>query len=224
MCTLSRPTCMLRGLWARPCRWGCDSLLSSRSASGCSSESEQQPPTRVAAVTLKVELGATHPPDPTPLPSSTTLPSPSPSPSPAPTDTKAPPSTIAPTSTATAIPSPTLTPSATATPTPGWPRVIATAKVNLRSGPGRAYPIIGSLAAGQVARIAGRNEAGDWWQVERKGKTTAWVAGSVVEALGPTGKVAVVKDVPAPPPSATATRQAATPQAATPQAANLPPL
>jgi uncharacterized protein YraI len=85
---------------------------------------------------------------------------------------------------ANATPSPTTGPGAAATdtatptappgagsplpPTPaygGQPTIVALIGLNVRSGPGTAYPVIGSLPAGQAARIAGQNPDGTWWQI-----------------------------------------------------------
>jgi len=106
-----------------------------------------------------------------------------------------------PTSVDTATPAPTATeppPTASSTPKPQEPHVIADSNVNLRSGPGRAYPVIGQLRGGQEMPIIGRNASGDWWQIESAGASQAWVAGTVVRVLGAIDTVAVAKNIPAP--------------------------
>ena len=90
---------------------------------------------------------------------------------------------------------PTITP----TPEPQQPRAIADSDVNLRGGPGKAYPTVGKLLAGQEVEILGRNVSGDWWQLAWPGGKQAWVAGTVVQILGPIDTVAVAKNIPAPP-------------------------
>ena len=121
------------------------------------------------------------PPSPTPPP---------PSPTGAPTSTPVPPS-----ATATATSS---APTATATAMPR-PQVMAQDTANLRSGPGKAYPLVGRLAAGQSAEIIARNASGDWWQLARSGQSPAWVAGTTVKVQGPIDTVAVAENVPPPP-------------------------
>jgi hypothetical protein len=121
---------------------------------------------------------------------------------PAATPTSVPPSpTPAPSLTPTALP-PTetsLPPTATPTSAPQKPRVVADSDVNLRGGPGRAYPVVAKLRAGQEVEILGRNASGDWWQLAWPGGKQAWVAGTVVQILGPIDTVAVAKNIPAPP-------------------------
>jgi hypothetical protein len=134
--------------------------------------------------------------------------------------TKAPTATAAP-PTATDVP-PTEAPSPTSSPTPEpqEPRVVADGAVNLRSGPGRAYPVVGQLPGGREAAIVGRNASGDWWQVEQANGTLAWVAGTVVRVLGAIDTVAVAKNIPpvptAPPRPTAAPQPTAPPVAAGP--------
>jgi hypothetical protein len=121
---------------------------------------------------------------------------------PTPIPSPVPPSpTAAPTATPTTEP-PTVTPKPpTITPTtePQQPRAIADSDVNLRGGPGKAYPAVGKLLAGQEVEILSRNASGDWWQLAWPGGKQAWVAGTVVQILGPIDTVAVAKNIPAPP-------------------------
>jgi hypothetical protein len=124
------------------------------------------------------------------------------------------PTTVSPTATPSPVPpSPTAAPSATATtepptatpeqptvmptPEPQQPRAIADSDVNLRGGPGKAYPTVGKLLAGQEVEILGRNVSGDWWQLAWPGGKQAWVAGTVVQILGPIDTVVVAKNIPA---------------------------
>jgi uncharacterized protein YraI len=121
-----------------------------------------------------------------PTPVSSPIP-PSPTTAPAATPTTEPPTT-------TPEP-PTITP----TPEPQQPRAIADSDANLRGGPGKAYPVVGKLLAGQETEILGRNASGDWWQLAWPGGKQAWVAGTVVQILGPIDTVAVAKNIPVPP-------------------------
>jgi hypothetical protein len=83
---------------------------------------------------------------------------------------------------------PTFTPLPTATPPPPTatppptpvpePMVVAQeGGVNLRSGPGTNFAVVGRLEGGASARVTGRYA--DWWQVDYGG-TPAWVANWVV--------------------------------------------
>ena len=88
------------------------------------------------------------------------------------------------------------TATSTATPTPVIPQVVASITVNVRSGPGTNYPVIGSLSPGNSLLVTGQNEQGTWWQVQPVEGSIGWVAASVVEARD-------VEDIPiaqAPPP------------------------
>jgi uncharacterized protein YraI len=146
---------------------------------------------------------------------------------PSPSATSVPPSstpepplpTIAPTGTPvplTATPTATTAaPTATPTATPR-PQVLAQNTANLRSGPGKAYPLIGRLEPGQSAEIIARNASGDWWQLSWKGQGSAWVAGTTVKVQGPIDTVAVAKNVPPPPPPPTAGPPTAPPPTPTP--------
>lgn len=67
---------------------------------------------------------------------------------------------------------------------------------NLRTGPGLTYPMAGMAAAGQTLRIAGRNAAGDWYQLE----SGEWIAASLVRIEGSAPPVIgdpIVANVPA---------------------------
>lgn len=129
---------------------------------------------------------------------------------PTPTPTLVPPTATPEPPTATQAPSATpqpLTPTpepATATPEPQQARVVADNAVNLRSGPGRTYPVIGQIRAGQELTIIARNASGDWWQLAWDGQGQGWVAGTVVRVLGPIDTVAVAQNIPTPPPQPTA--------------------
>ena len=142
--------------------------------SGCSPgrTREQLPGSPVITRTIPAATplpSLTAPPSQTPLPSPTATSSPT-SPPP-PTSTETPPPTTE------KSPAPTISPTASATDTPQTPRVISDGDVNLRDGPGRSYPVVAMLHAGQEAEIVGRNAAGDWWQLAWIGGKRVWVAG-----------------------------------------------
>lgn len=84
------------------------------------------------------------------------------------------------------------------------PQLIARAALNLRSGPGTLYPVVGSLAADESVAIVGVSPDHTWWQVSvsAQNETTAWVIGdpNFVEAQN-VGDVAVVTPPPPPAPA-----------------------
>ena len=110
--------------------------------------------------------------------------------------------TPSPTPSATPIPTATPTDLPTVTPTPVIPQVVSSIIVNIRSGPGTNYPVIGSLPPGNPLVAVGRNEQGNWWQVQLGEGAVGWVAGSVVEAKD-VGGISVAQAPPPPEPTAT---------------------
>ncbi len=124
-------------------------------------------------------------------------PTPLPTPTPAPIDTPTQPPPVPPT--ATPLP-PTPTPTPTLTPVPA-PQVVASVAVNVRSGPGTNYPVVGGLPPGVPVAVTGRNADSSWWQIST-GSGTGWVANSVVQ-VSAAGGVPVVEAPPPPPPTAT---------------------
>lgn len=90
-------------------------------------------------------------------------------------------------------------PVATATerPAEASPRVEVTAGVvNVRSGPGLNFELVGQLPENSSTRVIGRNETGDWWQVEFPAADggRAWVADTVVNFVGDRNSVQVAAD------------------------------
>jgi uncharacterized protein YraI len=83
-------------------------------------------------------------------------------------------------------------------PTPDFVRLSSGQIVNARQGPSTQYPVIGQVQPGAIYRILGKNQGGDWWQIDLNGQT-GWAIGSLVNAAGDTGSVAVITDIPAPP-------------------------
>ena len=61
------------------------------------------------------------------------------------------------------------------------PSVTTSVVANIRSGPGQAYNIIGSLPQGGSANVAGKSTDGTWWYIEFPAGAGgfAWIAGSV---------------------------------------------
>jgi TolB protein len=68
--------------------------------------------------------------------------------------------------------------------------------LNVRTGPGVAYSIIGVLSRGDVVEVVGKNASGTWLQIAYSGQE-AWVAAVYVDL---TGFLATVPEVSTPPP------------------------
>ncbi len=112
--------------------------------------------------------------------------------------TPTPPNTPTPQNTATVLPSPTPPPANT--PTVENKVVMATVQenMNVRSGPGTNYLVIGSATANNSSKVLGRNKDSSWIQVEYPSKDgKAWVLAQLVTVTGDLNTVAVVE---APPP------------------------
>ncbi len=59
----------------------------------------------------------------------------------------------------------------------GNPQARALVDLNLRAGPGVAYPVQGSLKKDEQVTVVGRNQDGSWLQVETKDGKKLWVSG-----------------------------------------------
>jgi uncharacterized protein YraI len=94
------------------------------------------------------------------------------------------------------------------------PNLVAPGAVNIRSGPGLNYTIIGTLNADTLMPVVGRNADASWWQIKIANDTRGWVSDAVVSASNTEG----VPAVEAPPPPAP-TPVPAQPAASNPQPA-----
>lgn len=76
-------------------------------------------------------------------------------------------------------------------------------EVNVRSGPGLNFELIGQLPGNSSARVVGRDETGEWWQIEypEAENGLAWVADAVVEFSGNRNAVPLAVDQPSPTPT-----------------------
>lgn len=163
-------------------------------------DKQPEPATPVASVpTLHPTFTPTPVvPTPTPLPPTPVPPTPIPPPA-EPTQTPV----SEPVEEATPEPpTPTVEPP---TPTPDIVRVeVTSATVNLRSGPGTNYKRVGQASQGQVFDVIGRNESGGWFQINRSDGATAWIINDRrwTQPIGDAMSVAVVQNIPAPPPTA----------------------
>jgi hypothetical protein len=68
--------------------------------------------------------------------------------------------------------------------------------VNVREGPGTLYPVVGQLAPANTYRVTGKNDVGDWWQIDIGDDKKGWVIGQLVNTAGDTNAVAVATDIP----------------------------
>lgn len=76
--------------------------------------------------------------------------------------------------------------------------------INVRSGPGVAYPLITSLDPDKALAIAGKSTDGAWWKVALDNGETGWVLASLVTTNGDTSTVPIAANIPSPPPIAAA--------------------
>jgi hypothetical protein len=92
----------------------------------------------------------------------------------------------------------------------GQPQLVAPGPVNIRSGPGINYSVIGTLNANTTATIVGRNTEASWWQIRISGEASGWVSDAVVSASNTDG-VPVAEAPPAPVAAAPAPQPASNP-------------
>jgi anionic cell wall polymer biosynthesis LytR-Cps2A-Psr (LCP) family protein/uncharacterized protein YraI len=94
----------------------------------------------------------------------------------------------------TSPPSPTAEPIVQPTPVARAARVVVPSGdvVNLRSGPGTNFRVIGRMFGRQSATIVGKTNDGRWWQIQFGG-AAAWVAAEIVRASGNTINVPVTR-------------------------------
>ena len=125
-------------------------------------------------------------------------------PSAVPTDTPVPTNTPVPTDTPVPVP--------TDTPTPAAPKAVigGDGQVNVRSGPGTAYPETGQVATGSELELVSKNAAGDWYEICCVNGQPAWIVARLVEVTGDPNLIQVAANIPAPPaPTPVPTRPAA---------------
>jgi hypothetical protein len=108
-------------------------------------------------------------------------------------------------------PTPAFTPTPTPSPTPSFAEfTVNSGTLNVRSGPGTAYPRIGELSNGSTYRIAGKSEDSKWYQFAF-GEESGWVLGELVAVSGSLAIAPVVKAAPPPTPKPQAAAPAAGP-------------
>ncbi len=143
---------------------------------------------------------------------------------PTPTTEPVPPTnTPAPTS-AEPTPEPASETEPTNTPAPQAKLTISGQIVNVRSGPGTTYGLVGTADANQTFDIIAKNAAGDWWQICCVNGQEAWIFGELATTANAEA-VPVAADLPAAPVAAVPTTAppAAAPPVAPPTDTPQPP-
>ncbi len=94
----------------------------------------------------------------------------------------------------------------TATPTSSACTARTNTDLNVRTGPGTAYPILGVLGVGQTTTVTGRDGTNTWWQIAYPAGPggSGWVSGAYVTLSGDCSAVPI-GSYGAPPPTATPT-------------------
>ena len=66
--------------------------------------------------------------------------------------------------------------------------------MNVRSGPGLGFDLLGRLDENSEASVVGKSETGEWWQIEyEKGEAgLGWVADAVVDFSGNAESVPII--------------------------------
>lgn len=186
-------------------------LLAIFGLTGCTSQTPPPPPPTATTVSLLTQPTPANPaiiaqsPSPTLLPSPPALPTlvPSPPSSPTAVPSLSPTPLPQPTATNTLVPTPTPIPSPTAVPAPVVQvPLTSTNAINVRSGPGTDYPVLGQFEPGQTAPVLGRNNDTSWWEVSLTDNSLGWVFGELVTLSGSPQAIPVA-EAPPPPPTAT---------------------
>lgn len=109
-----------------------------------------------------------------------------------------------PSSTPTAAPTmfPTITPASTLSPTPA-PQALSVSvslATNCRTGPGVAYPRVGSLEPGQLAQVVARSTEDDYWYIvdPEQSDVKCWIWGAHATVVGDVGLLPVFTPEPRP--------------------------
>jgi len=88
-------------------------------------------------------------------------------------------------------------------PTPKPDAVVNTEALNLRSGPGLVYDILGVLKRGDLLKVTSRNLAGDWLKIIAPDGQEGWVAASLLQINLSLAGVDVAQAPPTPTPTCT---------------------
>jgi hypothetical protein len=71
--------------------------------------------------------------------------------------------------------------------------LVAAYKLNVRSGPGLGYPVLGWFYRGEQVRLLGRNSAGTWLKVEAPYNFRGWVSGRYIWSNVPIPDLPVIQ-------------------------------
>ena len=95
----------------------------------------------------------------------------------------------------------------TATPWPDIPRLIVSTNLNVRGGPGTAYPVVGMLKSGQSSEVTGLSPDRGWWQIKFSGipGERGWISAQFADAENVSNVPVVQPPAPPAPPVPTAT-------------------
>ena len=159
-------------------------------------------PAATAANTSTPAATATSPPAPTST--ATRPPTATNTPVPTATNTPAPTSTATSPPTATPAPTATNTPVPTSTATPADPYfIVSSARVNVRTGPGNNFPIIGTVVQGErfdiIARNRGNNLNATWIEFCCVNEQRGWIYAPLLNLSVDWSAVPVSNNIPVPP-------------------------
>lgn len=122
-----------------------------------------------------------------------------------------------------ATPTPEVPPTETAVPASATPEAasltVTSQTANLRSGPGTGFGRVGQVSSGETYEVTGKNQAGDWWEIDFDGKA-AWIYSQMATVARPE-LVALAEKIPTAAPRPTA-RPAPKPAPAQPAPAPAP--
>ena len=82
-------------------------------------------------------------------------------------------------------PAVTLAPTATLAPNVARFTVKSDLAVNVRSGPGTTFGVIGTTAKGAQFEISGKNQAGDWYEFDHSSGRKGWIYAPLVDVENP---------------------------------------
>ena len=74
---------------------------------------------------------------------------------------------------------------------------------NLRAGPGTDFPVVGGLYQNESAPLLGRNQTGDWLQIQLPAMASGWIFATLVETTLPIADLPLIDPPPTPEPSPT---------------------
>lgn len=87
--------------------------------------------------------------------------------------------------------------------------------INVRSGPGTVYPVVGQAKKGETLPLISRTEDGAWLEITLAGGKSGWVSAKLVAINVPVESLPIAKSIP-PTPKPAPTKAAATPKATYP--------